>query len=617
MGSDFNTILGVFTGTAPNALTLVADNNDFEGNTWSRVMFSAVAGSTYRIVVDGVRTGGGPGGRTAMGNIVLNVKGVGGLELSLTNGMVFTMGEPIPVNVTFTPDFPNPPATRVDFFRRSSPNVAPVQFASVTSAPFNAVAKNVPVGSNSFYVVVFDSLGNPVESATVNVLVQNIGVTLLTPFEDTLLAPTNPIVATAWAFLPGSTITNVEFFLAGVKFAEDDTPPYSGSVSNVAGGSHRLTAVGRSDTGARFPSQPVNLGVISAIVPWGAVWHYLDDGSDQGTAWYAPNFDEDDWKSGPAELGYGDGDEATVVEDDPTPGYTPNATDRFITTYFRRRFEVSSTNGLAGLVMSLARDDGGVVYLNGREVFRTPNMPQPPTNITYLTLTTDAIGIEETIDTVFLSPTNLTIGPNVFAVEIHQQAANSSDISFNLQLLGIPTIIHNLSPVVDLTNPPPDSFFLAPTSINLAATASDADGSVAKVEFFADGVKIDEDSTEPYTGVWNNPSFAAHVLTAVATDDQGATTTSADIPVVIYDAVGTPVAAITSPVEGFVTQGPTNWLVTATANAITGVTNVEFYNNGVSFGNDSTAPYSALWVAPFGTNFLTAVATDAGGVKGT
>src|SRR4030095_10566053 len=116
---------------------------------------------------------------------------------------------------------------------------------------------------------------------------------------------------------------------------------------------------------------------------------------------------------------------------------------------------------------------------------------------------------------------------------------------------------------------------------------------------------------------WNNPSFAAHILTAIATDDQGATTTSTENPVVVYDLAGTPVAAITSPANGFVTQGPTNWLVTATANAITGVPHVEFFNNGVSFGNDSTAPYSALWVAPFGTNLLTAVASDASGVRGT
>src|SRR5687767_9904937 len=45
-----------------------------------------------------------------------------------------------------------------------------------------------------------------------------------------------------------------------------------------------------------------------------SVWKYLDNGSDQGTAWRAPGFDDSDWESGPAELGYGDGDEATRVD---------------------------------------------------------------------------------------------------------------------------------------------------------------------------------------------------------------------------------------------------------------------------------------------------------------
>jgi hypothetical protein len=181
---------------------------------------------------------------------------------------VFTVGESIPVSVNFTPDFPNPPATRVDFYRRGSPLTAAALFASVSSAPFSAVASNAPAGSNSFYVVAFDSLGNLVESPAVNVLVQNVGVTLLTPFEDTVYATTAPITVTAWSYLPAGAITNIEFLVDGVKFAGSDTSPYSGTWSNVAGGSHRFTAIGRSDTGARFVSQPVNVGVVTTLMPF-------------------------------------------------------------------------------------------------------------------------------------------------------------------------------------------------------------------------------------------------------------------------------------------------------------------------------------------------------------
>ena len=65
----------------------------------------------------------------------------------------------------------------------------------------------------------------------------------------------------------------------------------------------------------------------------GANWRYLDDGSDQGTAWYAPGFDDTGWADGDAQLGYGDGDETTVVS------YGPDRWNKHITTYFRHTFE--------------------------------------------------------------------------------------------------------------------------------------------------------------------------------------------------------------------------------------------------------------------------------------
>src|SRR5262245_2646977 len=71
-----------------------------------------------------------------------------------------------------------------------------------------------------------------------------------------------------------------------------------------------------------------------SLVPLASVWKYLDDGSDAGTAWVRPDFNDRDWASGRAQLGYGDGDEAT------TTGFGGNSTNRFITTYFRHAFLV-------------------------------------------------------------------------------------------------------------------------------------------------------------------------------------------------------------------------------------------------------------------------------------
>ena len=73
----------------------------------------------------------------------------------------------------------------------------------------------------------------------------------------------------------------------------------------------------------------------SVLVPTGAVWKYLDTGADQGTAWRAAAFNDSGWKTGAAELGYGDGDEATLV------AYGPNSTSKYTTTYFRHAFTVA------------------------------------------------------------------------------------------------------------------------------------------------------------------------------------------------------------------------------------------------------------------------------------
>ncbi len=168
--------------------------------------------------------------------------------------------------------------------------------------------------------------------------------------------------------------------------------------------------------------------VPTLLIPQGATWKYLDDGSDQGTAWKDPGFNDLAWSSGPAELGYGDGDEATVVS------FGPSAGNKFITTYFRHSFTVADPGSAGLLSLAILRDDGAVAYLNGTEVFRT-NMPGG--TITYTTTASGAIGGagEDLFHAVDVDPGLLISGKNVLAVEVHQANPTSSDISFDLDLL--------------------------------------------------------------------------------------------------------------------------------------------------------------------------------------
>lgn len=162
-------------------------------------------------------------------------------------------------------------------------------------------------------------------------------------------------------------------------------------------------------------------------VPKNAVWQYFDKGTDLGTAWKEPAFDASSWAFGPAQLGYGDGDEATIV------GFGSNANSKYPTTYFRHAFDVQTLAGIDSLQISLMRDDGAVVYLNGQEVYRS-NMPTGAVNFQTLASSNINGTPESTYEVAKIGVGSLRVGRNVLAVEIHQDVATSSDLSFNFAL---------------------------------------------------------------------------------------------------------------------------------------------------------------------------------------
>lgn len=163
------------------------------------------------------------------------------------------------------------------------------------------------------------------------------------------------------------------------------------------------------------------------LIPAGAVWKYNDSGANLGTAWRAVGYNDTAWAAGPAQLGYGDGGEATVIS------FGPDTYNKFITSYFRRSFNVANLSQVSALTVRYVRDDGCVIYLNGVEVLRS-NLPAG--TIVSTTLAPVAIGgaDESAWLTASIDPALLVAGTNVLAVEVHQQASSSSDVSFDLEL---------------------------------------------------------------------------------------------------------------------------------------------------------------------------------------
>jgi len=212
---------------------------------------------------------------------------------------------------------------------------------------------------------------------------------------------------------------------------------------------------------------------VQILISAGSVWRYNDSGTNLGTAWRGVSYNDAAWASGPAQLGYGDGDEATVIS------YGSNPNNRRITYYFRRSFTVSNPAALASLALRFVRDDGCVIYLNGVEVTRS-NMPTG--SISYTTRATTAIGgaDESAWQEVPVDPSRLVTGTNVIAVEVHQQSPTSTDVSFNLELRG--TEAQTQVPTVSLLSPA-DHAVTNVASVTFAASST-ASGGLSNATLF-------------------------------------------------------------------------------------------------------------------------------------
>jgi len=170
------------------------------------------------------------------------------------------------------------------------------------------------------------------------------------------------------------------------------------------------------------------------LISTGSSWRYLDNGTNQGTAWRNTGFNDSGWASGNAQLGYGGGDENTTVS------FGPDSVNKYITTYFRSTFNVADPSAFTSVVLNLLRDDGASVYINGKEVVRS-NLPGllGDNTINHTTQALNAVGGNEESTLFFaysIDPADLVVGANTIAVEIHQALPGSSDISFDLELIG-------------------------------------------------------------------------------------------------------------------------------------------------------------------------------------
>ncbi len=179
------------------------------------------------------------------------------------------------------------------------------------------------------------------------------------------------------------------------------------------------------------------------VFPLGSTWKYDDSGADRGASdivdghpsfdggnWKHPAFDDSAWSSGPGQLGF----------NEPGLGTTISSFPRYHTYYFRRSFDVQNVAQYGSFLAKVIRDDGAIVYVNGKEAGRT-NMALGQVFQFDSEASVNSAGNDETsLNSIVIPASDLVEGTNTIAVEIHQITLLSSDVRFDLGLEAVHSV---------------------------------------------------------------------------------------------------------------------------------------------------------------------------------
>lgn len=248
-----------------------------------------------------------------------------------------------------------------------------------------------------------------------------------------------------------------------------------------------------------------------------------------------------------------------------------------------------------------------------------------PAQLTATSYVDDSDGGEHevtyTLNGVFLAASNVapyrhtwTIN-NAGAYTLAAIAKDSGGLTSQSSSVVFQVSTPNSVPTVTLASPFNGASFSAYADVVLSADASDADGSVAKVEFYRGTTLLASDTDRPYTFTWSRVAPGTHIISARAFDNAGAVTisNSAQIVVAPVPPQVPPTPALTLPVEGATFTSGQNIVLEANVTVETGTTvqKVEFFNGNVLIGSSSAAPFSITWNnVPTGAYQVTARATD-------
>ncbi|MDQ3704589.1 MAG: Ig-like domain-containing protein, partial [Chloroflexota bacterium] len=362
----------------------------------------------------------------------------------------------------------------------------------------------------------------------------------------TFTAPAN-ITVSANATDSDGTVSKVDFYAGATLIGTDTTAPYSIVWSNVAAGSYSLTAKATDNENATRTSSAVTITVSAATPPAPTGLAASAASSSQINLSWTDNSTNETGFRVERKLGAG----GTYAEVASVGANVTTYNDTGLSTGTQYYYRVRAYNG-----------SGNSAYSNEANATTVGTAPAAPTGLTatagnaqvslswtassgatsYKVFRATSVGgynygspLASGVTTTTYIDTTAVNGTTYYYVV---RATNTAGDSSSSNEVNATPNNNNTAPTVSITSPTNNATFTAPATINIEATASDADGTVSKVEFFQGTTKLGEDTTAPYNYSWNNVAAGSYSLTAKATDNLGATSTSSAVNITVNSSGG-------------------------------------------------------------------------------
>jgi Big-like domain-containing protein/IPT/TIG domain-containing protein len=398
-----------------------------------------------------------------------------------------------------------------------------------TAAPYSYTWPSVGAGSYSLTAKAYDNNNATATSAVVNVVVNALpAVSITSPTNNQQFSPPANIVINATASDSDGTISKVEFYQGTTLLNTDTVAPYSYTWPSVGQGTYVLTAKAYDNNNGATTSSPVTVSVGNAL-PVVSITSPASNTVFNAPASITINATASDPDGTISKVEFYQG--TTLLNTDTAAPYSYTWPSVSAGTYSLTAKATDNSNGVstssAVTVIVNAPPTVSITNPSNNTVFTAP------ANITIDAAASDSDGTISKVEfyqgaTLLNTDTTAPYSYNwpSVAAGTYSLTAKAYDNNNATTVSGAITVISNAAPAVSITTPSNNAIFTPPANITINATASDSDGTISAVEFYQGSTLIGTDTTSPYSVTWNNVVAGSYLLTARATDNRGAITTS-------------------------------------------------------------------------------------------